>query len=140
MVEITVEAKDLAPDGFQHLRSKRSGRAVAACAYDLEPALELGSAGQIGDISHRKILDKDIGAAAAHVVAAVEHNIPEAAHLVGTEGERAARPHLHAGPSIVVVRRRDHGHARHVERELGELSTRGDAWPVVMHSAAAGLQ
>src|SRR5262245_20419638 len=104
VVELAVERDDLAADRLQHLRREGAGGAVAAGADDLQAALELRPIGEVGDVAGRKILHEGIGAAAAHVEAGVEHDFLQPAHLVGAEGERAARPHLHAGPAVVVVR------------------------------------
>ena len=121
MVELAIQADNLAADRFEHLRRERPGGAVAAGADHLEAALDLGTVGEVGDIAGAEVLDKRIRAAATHVEAGFEHDLLEAGHLIRAEGERAIGTHLHAGPAIVVVRRGDHGHAGHIEVELGEV-------------------
>ena len=79
MVELTVEADNLATRRFEHLRRKCASGAVAACTHDLELALELRPIGEIGHVSCRKILYEDIGTAAAHVEACIEHDLLEPA-------------------------------------------------------------
>ncbi len=71
---------------------------------------------------------------------AVEHDVLEPRHLVGAEGERAVRAHLHAGPAIVVVRGGDHRDARHVEVELREIGHRRQCQADVVDLAARGDQ
>ena len=127
VVELAVERNDLAADRFQHLRRERAGGAVAAGAHHFQVALEFRPLGEVGDVARRKILDEVVGAAGLHLEAAVEHDVLEPRHLVGAEGERAVGAHLHAGPAVVVVRRRDHGDARHVEIELREIGHRRHA-------------
>ena len=136
MVELAIERDDLAADFFQHLRREGARRAVAAGADHFEAALELRPLGEVGDIAGRKVLDEGVGAASLHLVLAAEHDVLEPAHLVGAESERAVRPHLHAGPAVVVVRGGDHGDAGHVEVELGEIGHRGHREPDVVHPAA----
>ena len=79
VVELAVERHHLAADRFEHLRRERAGGAVAAGADDLEPALELRPAGEIGDVAGREILDELVRAAAAHVEAGIEHDVLEPA-------------------------------------------------------------
>ena len=106
----------------------------------LRLALELGTVGEVGDVAGGEILDKRIRAAATHVEAGFEHDFLEPGHLIRAEGERAIGPHLHAGPAVVVVRRRHHGHAGHVEVELGEIGHGRDRKADVVDLAARRQQ
>ena len=136
MVKLAIERDDLAADLFQNLRREGAGGAVAAGADHLEAALEFRPIGEVGDIARRKVLDEGVAAAGLHFVLAAEHDVLEPAHLVGAEGERAVRSHLHAGPAVIVVRGGDHGDAGHVEVKLGEIGHRGHREPDVVHPAA----
>src|SRR5580700_7762657 len=118
VIEFAVERHDLAADFLQDLRREGARGAVAAGAHHLEVALDLVAFGQVGDVARGKILDEVVCAAAFCLEPAVEHDVFEARHLVGAEGERPVNPHLYAGPAVVIVRSGDHGDARHVEIEL----------------------
>ena len=87
-------------------------------------------------MSRAQILDENVRAAAMHVEAGIEHDVLETSHLVGAEGERTGGAHLHAGPTVVVVRGRHHRHARHVELELREICHRREGKADVMHLAS----
>ena len=70
----------------------------------------------------------------------VEHDLLQPGHLVGAEGQRTVGAHLDAGPAIVVMRRRHHRDAGHVEIELREIRHRRHRKTDVVHLAAGGQQ
>ena len=140
VVELAVERDDLAADRLQHLRREGAGGAVAAGDDDLDAALQLRPVGEIGDIARREIFVELVGAAAAVVELCAEHDLLQPRHLVGAEGQRPVRAHLHAGPAILVVRGGDHGDGRHVEIELGEIGHRRHGKADVVHLAARSHQ
>ena len=121
------------------MRREGAGRAIAAGGDDLELAAELRLAiGEIGDVACREIIDEAIGAALRIMIGAGEHDLFQPAHLVGAEGHRALRAHLHAGPAIVVMRGGDHGHSRNIELELREIGHRRQRQADVMDPDAGG--
>jgi len=83
---------------------------------------------------------KLIGAAGLVPEVGVEHDLLQPGHLVGAESERPVGAHLDAGPAIVVMRRRHHRDAGHVEFELREIGHRCHAEADIVHLAARGLQ
>ena len=50
-----------------------------------------------------------------------QDDLLQPSHLVRAEGQRLLGAHLDAGPAVLVVAGRDHGHARNVQVELGEI-------------------
>jgi hypothetical protein len=99
---------------------------------------ELRPIGKVGDIAGRKILDESVAAAFPHLVAAVEHDVLQSRHFIRPECQRTIGAHLHAGPAIVVVGRRDHRDTGHVEIELREVGHRRYGKPDIVHLAAGG--
>ena len=89
----------------------------------------------LGHVGH-----EHVAAAGRRLDLALEHDLLERRHLVGPEGQRAVEPHLDAGPAVVVVAGRHHGHAFDVELELGEVGHRRQRETDVVHLRAAGQQ
>ena len=54
----------------------------------------------------------------------MQHDIAQAAHLIGAEGDRPLGAHFHARPAIVVMRGGHHGDGRAIKIELGEIGHR----------------
>src|SRR5690606_16487901 len=71
---------------------------------------------------------------------AAQHDLFQPADLVRPEGQRRIGPHLDPGPAVLVVAGGDHGHARRLERELGEIGGRRQGEAEVQHLAAAFQQ
>ena len=116
--------------------AKRAGRAVAARRHDADRARQFVTLGHGIEIELAEIGDVDVEAAAARLACAAEHDLLQPRHFIGTEGERALRAHLHAGPAILIVARRDHGHRRTIESELREIGDGRQRKADVMHLAA----
>ena len=70
----------------------------------------------------------------------VKHDLLQAGHLIGAEGERPVGAHLDAGPAVVVMRRRHHGDAGHIEIELREICHRRHAQADIVDLAAGRQQ
>ena len=140
VVELGVERHHLATDRLHHLRRECPRGAVAAGDHDFELALQLRAVGQIGDVARRKILVELIRTADLVLEGGVEHDVFQAAHLVGTKSKGPVGAHLDPGPAIVVMRCRHHRNAGHVEIELREIRHRGHAQADVVNLAARGLQ
>ena len=70
------------------------------------------------------MFDIAIGAAIHHLTATFEHNRFQAVHLVWAEGDGALSAHFHARPAIIIMRGGNHGNARHIQFELGEIGHR----------------
>ena len=140
VIEFGVERHHLAADRLHHLRREGARGAVAAGDHDFQLALQLRAPGQIGDVARRKILVKLIRAADLVLEVGIEHDLLQPVHLVGAEGERTVGAHLDAGPAIVVMRRRHHRDAGHVEVELREIRHRRHAQADVVNLAARRQQ
>ena len=91
VVELGVERHHLAADGFQNLRRKCAGRAVAASGDNLQAALQLGPVGQRLHVALGHVGNEDIAAAVRGLISAGQHDLFETRHLVGPEGQRALR-------------------------------------------------
>ena len=140
VVELAIERHHLAADRLQNARRKSAGGAVAAGGDHFQLALDLRPLGEVGDVAVGEILDENVTAAAREIELGAEHDLLQPRHLVGPEGERPVGAHLHAGPTVVVMRGGDHGDAGHVQLELREIGHRRDRQPDVVHLAARRQQ
>lgn len=136
MVELDVERDHLAADTRQRFRREGASRAVAAGANDLELFRDVFALGKIIDIELPETGDELVGTVAAEVEVGFEHDLLQRAHLFRTEGERPRRPHLDAGPAILVMRGGDHGDRGCIERELREIGHGGQSQADILHPGA----
>ena len=121
MVELAIHLDHLDTHGAQDLGRIGPRRAIAAGRDDLEGTLDGDAFGDIVHITLGHAVLADIAAAGAGDALTIEDNFLQPAHLVRTEGERAMCAHFHTGPAIGVVAGGDHGHARDIQIELGEI-------------------
>src|SRR6185312_13676659 len=140
VVELGIERHDVGADALQRLRSEGAGRAVAARRDDADRPRELVALGESVEIGLAEIRDAMPTAAGALLAAAFEYDCLQPRHVVRAEGERALGAHLHAGPAVLVVARRDHRDRRTIERELREVGHRGKREADVVHLATGRRQ
>ena len=67
-----------------------------------------------------------------------QHDLLQPAHFLRTERQRPLGAHLHAGPAVLVVAGRDHGHAGRIQIELGEIGHGRDRQADVQNLATGG--
>ena len=123
-IELGVERDHLAAELLQDFGREGTGGAIAAGRDDFQLARDFGPVREVGDVAGREILDETIGAAIRVAEFSLQHDVLQAAHLVGAKGHRPLRAHFHAGPAIVVVRGGHHGDGGDVEIELREIGHR----------------
>ena len=108
-----------------HVADRRSAGANAPAAPPPHAATTRPAAtatlGQGVQVKLAEIWHMVIGAAGANLPLAAKHNLFQPRHLLRPECERALRAHLHAGPAIFIVARRDHCDRRTIQRELREV-------------------
>ena len=112
-------------------------RAVSARNHDLQFAFEGLAVREIGDVALGHVRVEVIGAAFVQRDAAFENQVAQRAHILRPEGQGTRHAHLDAGPTIVIVARRDHGHAFDLKRELREIGHRRKRKPDIVHLRAA---
>ncbi len=124
----------------QGLRREGAGRAVAAGGDHLQRTLQRHARGDVGDVAFGHAGHVHELAAGLLPPASREHDLLQPAHLVRAEGQGLVRAHLDPGPAVLVVAGGDHGHARRVQIELGEIGHGRDRQADVEHLAAGGDQ
>ena len=132
-VEVDIHRNHFDAEPLEQSWREGAGRAVAAGRHHFQLALDLRPVGEIGEIDFGEVLDEFVAAARGVAELAVQHDVAQPAHLVRSEGDRALRAHLHAGPAVVVVRGGDHRDRRRVERELREIGHGREREPDVLH-------
>ena len=135
-VERGVEIDHFRAHAAQRFRRECARRAVAAGGHDPKGPRDPHFRRHVGDVALHHALDAGQPAAGALDAGARQHDLLQAADLVGAEGEGLVRAHLHPGPAVLVVAGGDHGHAGGVEVELGEIGHGRKGQADVEHLAA----
>ena len=138
-VEVGVHLDHLGSHAAQGFRREGPGRAVSAGGDHLDRPAQLHLA-HLLEVALAEVLDAGQRPAAPRLTLAAQHDVLQPADLVGAEGQRRIGPHLDPGPAILVVAGGDHGHARSVQRELGEIGHRRQGQADVQHFHAAFQQ
>ena len=132
-----MSGNNVAAELRQRLRRESARRAVSARNHDLQFAFEGLAVREIGDVALGHVRMEVIGAAFVQRDAAFENQVAQRAHILRPEGQGTRHAHLDAGPAIVIVARRDHGHAFDLKRELREIGHRRKRKPDIVHLRAA---
>jgi hypothetical protein len=90
-VELAVERNNFGAERAQELGRERPGGAIPTSRDDLEMAFQFWPAGQIGDVTGRKVGHEFISASHLGAVIAGDDDVAQARHLLRPEGHRPCR-------------------------------------------------
>ena len=140
MVQFAMKRHNLHAQCFQDLGGIGAGRAIATGHHGFDLAFEFCPVRQIRDIAVAHVGDEVIIAAIAGLSLTIQNDVFEHGHFVRAKGEGALGAHLDAGPAVFIVAGGDHGHARHIQRELGKIRHGRQGQANVLHFAACRHQ
>ncbi len=121
IIEVGVKRDYVAAESRQHLRCERARRAVAASGDHLQLAGEWFAPRKAVHVTLADIRVKMIRASWVGAISAFQNNDSQRGHFIGAERQWPRHPHLDAGPAVVVMARRYHGHAFDIQGELREV-------------------
>ena len=111
-------------DCRQHIWRKRPCRAIAAGDDGFNFSAQGRAGAEVGLIAFCHAGHEAIAAAIARNAFVCQYHVAQFVHFIGSEGQRARRPHFYPRPAIFIVARRHHGYGRNIQIELCEIGRR----------------